>query len=145
MQRLPSDDAFLAAAAALLDQSIAAHGLTSGGYLVLRETADGGASVDEVAERLGADTGEVAAFVDLLDGRDLVGDAGDDRRAATPAGRALLDGVDQRIRDGAEALAAANPSETTTVGALAIAMRAGRFGVDELLELLGEGGDDGAR
>ena len=147
MQRHEADDPFLYACAELLDEAVRERGLTNGGFLVLRELRrserDGGpASVARLVDRLGAGASEIESFVVRLERRGLIAPAGrsaapdQNRYGVTDAGAEILSAVDGVIRDNAERLALEHPGETTTVGAIAIAMRAGRFGSDELIDLL---------
>lgn len=146
MYRSEDDIALLTEFLGVLDQAVAANGLSAGTYLVLRGVDDAGGPVPvtQLAETLSADGEDVAAMLRRLSDDGLVDvkpngvaitDAGTEKRHATD------DAADAAIRDHVLSV-----PHTATVYGLVASMRGGRFTVDDLLEFIAEGpgpgGDD---
>lgn len=149
MYRSEQDIALLTELLGVLDQTVAANGLTSGTYLVLRALHGADTSepspVTVIAEQLEADGTEVAEMLRRL--------AQDGLADVRPNGvRITGDGIARLSRTEDEANAAIREHvldrpHTATVYGLVAAMQAGRFTVDDLLEFVAEGagpGDDEA-
>jgi len=144
--RSEDDIALLTEFLGVLDQSVAANGLSAGTYLVLRgvdDAGDGPVPVTELAEALGAEGDDVAAMLRRLSDDGLV-DVKPNGVAITAAGtqkrRVTDDAADEAIR--AHVLSVPH---TATVYGLVASMRGGRFTVDDLLEFIAQGpgpGDD---
>lgn len=139
MYRDEDDLRLMAELAGVLDQTVAAGGLSAGSYLVLRELVaePGPVAVTEVARRLSASPDEVAGLCGRLVEADLA--------AARPAGVEASEGgrrAASSIEEDANAAMLAYVLErphTATVYGLVASMQAGRFTVRDLLEFIAEG------
>lgn len=144
MYRDEDDLQLLAELAGVLDQRVARSGLTSGSYLVLRDLLanPGPQAVTAMAGRLGADPGEVAPLCSRLIDLHMA--------EMRPAGVEVTErGREQasRIEDDATAQMrdhVLDRPHTATVYGLVASMRAGRFTVEDLLEMIAEGPSDEA-
>ena len=145
MYRSEEDIALLGELAGVLDQTVAAGGLTAGAYLVLRELVreERPVAVLELAERLGADGEEVAAVAGRLVQDDLA-EARPNGVTATALGRDRAGLLEQQANDAMRAYVMERP-HTATVYGLVASMQAGRFTVEDLIEFISEGPteDDG--
>ena len=140
MYRSEDDLALLAELAGVLDATVAAAGLSSGSYLVLREVVagdEGGVAVGTVAERLGAGPDEVAEMGRRLNAEGLVEVRGGGL-AATAAGRERLARLEDDANDAMRAYVLERP-HTATVYGLVAAMQTGRFTLEDLLAFIAEG------
>ncbi|HJZ61122.1 MAG TPA: hypothetical protein VKD47_03085 [Miltoncostaeaceae bacterium] len=140
MYRSEDDLALLAELAGVLDATVAAAGLSSGSYLVLREVVagdEGGVAVGTVAERLGAAPDEVAEMGRRLNAEGLVEVRGGGL-AATGAGRERLARLEDDANDAMRAYVLERP-HTATVYGLVAAMQTGRFTLEDLLAFIAEG------
>lgn len=144
MYRDEDDLQLLAELAGLLDQRVARSGLTSGSYLVLRDLLahPGPQAVTTMAGRLGAEPDEVAPLCSRLIDLHMA--------SMRPAGVEVTErGREQaaRIEDDATAQMrdhVLDRPHTATVYGLVASMRAGRFTVEDLLEMIAEGPSDEA-
>lgn len=148
MYRDEDDLQLLAELAGLLDQRVARSGLTSGSYLVLRDLLahPGPQGITDVAGRLGADPEEVAPLCSRLIDLHMaeMRPAGVE---ATDRGREQADRIDEEATAQMRDHVIDRP-HTATVYGLVASLRAGRFTVEDLLEMLAEGpsvGDDDAQ
>lgn len=136
MYRSEEDLALLAELAGVLDQTVAAGGLTAGSYLVLRELArlDAPTQVSLLAQRMHEDGDEVADMSARLvrDGHARMDMAG---LVITEAGRDLATRLEEQANQAIGAYVLERP-HTATVYGLVAAMRAGRFTVEDLIEFL---------
>jgi DNA-binding MarR family transcriptional regulator len=145
--RSEDDIALLAELAGVLDQTVAARGLTSGTYLVLRELvrapADAPVPVGTLAGALGADGEEVAALTQRLVHDDLAR-VRPNGVAATDAGRATAEALEGEANEAMRAYVLDRP-HTATVYGLVASMQSGRFTVEDLLQFIAEASaeDDG--
>jgi hypothetical protein len=143
MYRSDDDIALLTELAGILDQTVAAGGLTAGSYLLLRELVRGGevpVPIGVLADHLGADGDEIADLSVRLIQDDLAV-ARPNGVAATELGRARV----SRLEDDANAAILAYVMErphTATVYGLVASMQSGRFTVEDLLAFISEGPTD---
>lgn len=142
MYRSEDDLALLADLAGVLDRTVTDAGLSSGTYLVLRQlvAADGPTAITDLAERLGADGGEVADLAGRLAAAGLAEVPGGGLRA-TDAGRSLAADVERDANQAMRDYVLERP-HTATVYGLVASMQSGRFTVEDLLEFLAEGPSD---
>jgi hypothetical protein len=146
MYRDENDLQLLAELAGVLDERVARSGLSSGSYLILRDLVrnPGPQGVVAIAGRLEADPEHVASLCSRLI----------DLRMAEmrPAGIEITDrGTEQAAAIESDANTAMRAyvldrPHTATVYGLVASMQAGRFTVEDLLEMIAEGpstGDDG--
>lgn len=135
----------LAELGGVLDQTVAASGLSSGTYLVLRElVADPGAHpVTALAERFAAEPDELAELCRRLVAAGLAAiQAGGVE--ATSAGHETAVRLEEEANEAMRAYVVERP-HTATVYGLVASMQAGRFTVEDLLAFLAEGpGAEGA-
>lgn len=140
MYRDEDDIALLTEVVGLLDQMVAANGLSAGTYLVLRAVRAGGegpVAVSALAAELEADGSEVAEMLRRLSEDDLV--------QVRPNGVAITgDGIAKLARTDDDTNAAIRDHvmerpHSATVYGLVAAMQSGRFTVDDLLEFIAEG------
>jgi DNA-binding MarR family transcriptional regulator len=129
----------LAELAGVLDQTVAAAGLSSGSYLVLRDLIahPGANAVTDLAARLGAPPDEVASMCQRLvllrmaamrpNGVEVT-ETGVERAAAIDSG------ANEAMRE-----YVVDRPHTATIYGLVASMQAGRFTVEDLLEFLAEG------
>ncbi|HWH15795.1 MAG TPA: helix-turn-helix domain-containing protein [Miltoncostaeaceae bacterium] len=140
MYRSEEDLALLAELAGVLDQTVAARGLTSGTYLVLRELArsavEAPVPVGDLAQRLGADGDEVAVLVQRLVQDDLA-QLRPNGVQVSDTGRVTADAVEAEANEAMRAYVLERP-HTATVYGLVAAMQSGRFTVEDLLEFIAE-------
>ncbi len=148
MYRSEDDIALLTELLGVLDQSVAANGLSAGTYLVLRVLArsggDGPAAVTTLAAALEADGSEVAEMLRRLSD-DGLADVRPNGVSVTGDGIARLARTEDDANDAIRAHVLERPHSATVYGLVA-SMQAGRFTVDDLLEFVAEGpgpGDDG--
>ena len=145
MYRDEADLQLLAELAGVLDQTVAAAGLSPGEYLVLRRLSGGDdpQAVTGLAEVLGAQATEVADVTGRLVSAGMARVAGGGI-AATDAGRARSRQVEEAANEAILSYVLERP-HTATVYGLVASMQAGRFTVEDLLEFLAEGptGEDG--
>jgi len=138
--RSEEDLALLAELAGVLDQTVAARGLTSGTYLVLRELArsavEAPVPVGDLAQRLGADGDEVAVLVQRLVQDDLA-QLRPNGVQVSDTGRVTADAVEAEANEAMRAYVLERP-HTATVYGLVAAMQSGRFTVEDLLEFIAE-------
>lgn len=140
MYRSEEDVQLLGELAGVLDQTVAAGGLSAGSYLVLRELArDPGATrpVGAVAEALGADGEEVATLAGRLV-QDGLAEARPDGVRITPPGSERADQLERAANEAMRAYVMERP-HTATVYGLVASMQAGRFTVEDLIEFISEG------
>jgi len=137
--RSDEDIALLGELAAVLDQTVAAGGLTAGSYLVLRELvrADGPVAVVELAAALGADGDEVAGLAGRLV-QDELAEVRPNGIAVTVPGRERASRLEDEANDAMRAYVMERPHSATVYGLVA-SMRAGRFTVEDLIEFISEG------
>ena len=136
------DKQLLAEALGVLDQVVMKAGLSPGSYLLLRALAadEDGASITDLAGRLGAEPDEVVAAAKALSVARLA-DVQGAGVVATAVGRQTIEKIDA---DGNEAIRAyvLDRPHSATVYALAASMQAGRYTVEDLIEALLEPDDD---
>lgn len=139
MLRDEDDLQLLAELGAVLDQTIATEGLTSGAYLVLRElvAAPGPNPVTTLAERLSADPDEVAPLCTRLMDLHLARVQGSGVEV-TERGVERAAVLEDRANEAMRAYVLERP-HTATVYGLVAAMQSGRFTVEDLLAFLAEG------
>lgn len=139
MYRSEEDIELLGELAGVLDQTVAAGGLSAGSYLVLRELvrADGPVAVKDLAEALQADGDEVASLSGRLV-QDELAEVRPNGIAATGAGRERAGRLEDEANDAMRAYVLERPHSATVYGLVA-SMRAGRFTVEDLIEFISEG------
>jgi DNA-binding MarR family transcriptional regulator len=143
MYRSDDDIALLTELAGILDQTVAAGGLTAGSYLLLRElvrSPDEPTPVGELAEHLGADGTEIAELCGRLVQDDLAA-ARPNGIVATDAGRAKVARLEADANAAILAYVMDRP-HTATVYGLVASMQSGRFTVEDLLAFIAEGPTD---
>jgi len=138
--RSEDDIALLAELAGVLDQTVAARGLTSGTYLVLRELVrapeEEPVPIGTLAQALSADGEEVAALTQRLVQDDLAR-VRPNGVAATGAGRATAATLEGEANEAMRAYVLERP-HTATVYGLVASMQSGRFTVEDLLQFITE-------
>lgn len=142
MYRSEDDIQLLAELAGVLDQTVAAAGLSSGSYLILRDLVahPGPNPVADLSARLGADADELAPLCQRLVLLRMA--------VMRPTGVEATDnGVERAARieqDANEAMRdyVTERPHTATVYGLVAAMQSGRFTVEDLLAFLAEGPSD---
>lgn len=145
MYRSEDDIQLLAELAGVLDQRVARAGLSSGSYLILRDLVrhDGPQGVTAIAGRLEADPGAVAPLCSRLIDLHMA-----EMRPAglevTERGREQAAAIESDANVAMREYVLERP-HTATVYGLVASMQAGRFTVEDLLEMLAEGpsGDEG--
>ncbi len=141
MYRSEDDIRLLGELAGVLDQTVAARGLSAGTYLVLRElnrtAASGPRPVGELADGLGADGAEVAGLLQRLV-QDELAVVRPNGAEVTDVGRARVDTLEAEANDAIRAYVMERP-HTATVYGLVASMRAGRFTVEDLIAFIAEG------
>jgi hypothetical protein len=144
MYRSDDDIALLTELAGILDQTVAAAGMSAGTYLLLRELvrADDGAAVaiTDLAARLGADGDEIAELTGRLVQDDLA-IVRPNGVAATDLGRARVAALEDDANTAIRAYVMERP-HTATIYGLVASMQAGRFTVEDLLAFIAEGPTD---
>jgi DNA-binding MarR family transcriptional regulator len=133
----------LAELAGVLDQIVAAAGLSPGSYLVLRELVaePGSHGVVAIAERLEASPDEVAALCGRLVQDDLAV-ARPDGVEATERGREQAARIEEDANVAMREYVLQRP-HTATVYGLVASMQAGRFTIEDLLEMIAQGPSTG--
>lgn len=140
MYRSDDDIALLTELAGILDQTVAAGGLTAGGYLLLRELVradEEPVQIGVLAEHLGADGDEIAELSGRLIQDDLAA-ARPNGVAATDLGRARVSRLESDANAAILAYVMGRP-HTATVYGLVASMQAGRFTVEDLIDFISEG------
>lgn len=143
MYRSEEDIQLLGELAGVLDQTVAAHGMTAGTYLVLREvlrTETGAPTpIGAVAEGLGADGEEVAGLVQRL-AQDALVTVRPNGIVPTDLGRARAAAIETEANEAIRAYVMERPHSATVYGLVA-SMQAGRFTVEDLVAFI-SGPDD---
>jgi hypothetical protein len=141
MYRSDDDIALLTELAGILDQTVAAGGLSAGTYLLLRELVRVGAGepvpITTLAAHFGADGDEIADLTTRLVQDDLAA-MRPNGVSATELGRARADALEQEANTAILAYVIERP-HTATVYGLVASMRAGRFTVEDLIAFVAEG------
>lgn len=146
MYRSDEDIALLTELAGILDQTVAAAGLSAGTYLLLRDLvrAEPGepVAIGHLAEHLGADGDEIAELTARLVQDDLAV-VRPNGVMASALGRARAEALEQDANEAMRAYVMERP-HTATVYGLVASMQAGRFTVEDLVAFIAEGptGDD---
>ncbi len=146
MYRSDEDIALLTELAGVLDQTVAAGGLSAGTYLLLRELVHTGAgepiAITTLAEHFGADGEEIADLIARLVQDDLAV-VRPNGVSATELGRARVDALEQEANLAIRAYVMERP-HTATIYGLVASMQAGRFTVEDLIGFISEGPTDPA-
>lgn len=141
MYRSDDDIALLTELAGILDQTVAAGGLSAGTYLLLRELTRAGEDtavpVTALAGALDADGEEIADLSARLVQDDLAV-ARPNGVAATALGRARVATLETDANAAILAYVMERP-HTATVYGLVASMQAGRFTVEDLIAFIAEG------
>lgn len=139
MIRDEDDLQLLAELGGVLDQTVAAAGLSSGSYLILRElvATPEAQAVTALADRFGADPAEVAGLCGRLVDAGLA-TTGAGGVAATDDGRTAAERVEADANEAMRSYVMERP-HTATVYGLVASMQSGRFTVEDLLAFLAEG------
>jgi hypothetical protein len=144
MYRSDEDIALLTELAGVLDQTVAAGGLSAGTYLLLRELVHTGAgepiAITRLAEHFGADGEEIADLIARLVQDDLAV-VRPNGVSATELGRARVDVLEQEANLAIRAYVMERP-HTATIYGLVASMQAGRFTVEDLIGFISEGPTD---
>jgi hypothetical protein len=144
MYRSDDDIALLTELAGILDQTVAAGGLSAGTYLLLRELVrapdDAPLAITELAHTLGADGDEIAELSGRLVQDDLAV-VRPNGLAATALGRARAATLEDEANTAIRAYVMERP-HTATVYGLVASMQAGRFTVEDLIAFIAEGPSD---
>jgi hypothetical protein len=144
MYRSDDDIALLTELAGVLDQTVAAGGLSAGSYLLLRELvrADDGrpVAITALAEHFHADGDEIADLVARLV-QDELAALHPNGVSATELGRARVAALEQEANTAIRAYVMERP-HTATVYGLVASMQAGRFTVEDLIAFISEGPTD---
>lgn len=141
MLRDEGDLELMAELAGVLDQTVAAEGLSSGTYLVLRELgrADGPHEITTLAERLGTSPDEVAELCGRLSSSGLA-EPLPNGMTTSPEGAAKAREIEERANEAMKAYVIDRP-HTATVYGLVASMQGGRFTVEDLIDFLEQGPD----
>ena len=141
MYRSDDDIALLTELAGILDQTVAAGGLSAGGYLLLRELVRAGdarpVAITALPEHFGAEGDEVADLVTRLVQDDLAVTR-PNGVSATELGCARVAALEQDANTAILAYVMERP-HTATVYGLVASMQAGRFTVEDLIAFIAEG------
>jgi hypothetical protein len=141
MYRSDDDIALLTELAGVLDQTVAAGGLSAGMYLLLRELvrADPGepVTIGNLAARLGAEGDEVAELAARLV-QDELATARPNGVTATDVGRARAEALERGANDAMLAYVIERP-HTATIYGLVASMQSGRFTIEDLIDFIAEG------
>jgi len=144
MYRSDDDIALLTELAGILDQTVAAGGLSPGSYLLLRELTRAGddapVPISALAEHFGADGEEVAELVGRLV-QDELAAVHPNGVSATELGRIRVAALEQQANSAILAYVMERP-HTATVYGLVASMQAGRFTVEDLIAFISEGPTD---
>jgi hypothetical protein len=144
MYRSDEDIALLTELAGVLDQTVAAGGLSAGTYLLLRELVHTGAdepiAITTLAVHFGAEGEEIADLVARLVQDDLAA-VRPNGVSATELGRARVDALEQEANVAIRAYVMERP-HTATIYGLVASMQAGRFTVEDLIDFISEGPTD---
>lgn len=147
MYRSDDDIALLTELAGILDQTVAAGGLSAGTYLLLRELTrareDMAVPITALAATLGADGEEIADLSARLV-QDELAVARPNGIEATVIGRARVAALEQDANTAILAYVMERP-HTATVYSLVASMQAGRFTVEDLIAFIAEGPTADAR
>jgi len=146
MYRSDDDIALLTELAGVLDQTVAAVGLSAGTYLLLRDLvrvdADQPVPIGDLATRLGADGNEIAELAARLV-QDELAIARPNGLAATDLGRARAESLERDANDAVRAYVMGRP-HTATIYGLVASMQSGRFTIEDLIAFIAEGPTDQA-
>lgn len=147
MYRSEEDIRLLGELAGVLDQTVAARGMSAGTYLVLRELVRAPEGepvpVSVIASDLGGDGDEVAVLVQRLT-QDALAEARPNGIRATDLGRARAADLEAEANEAIRAYVMERP-HTATVYGLVASMQAGRFTVEDLIAFVsGDEEDDAA-
>jgi len=141
MYRSDDDIALLTELAGILDQTVAARGMSAGTYLLLRELVHVGrgepVAITVLAEHFGADGDEIADLTARLVQDDLAA-IRPNGVSATELGRARAEALEQEANTAIRAYVMERP-HTATVYGLVASMQAGRFTVEDLIDFISEG------
>lgn len=139
MLRDEDDLQLLAELAGVLDQTVAAAGLSSGSYLVLRDLVahPGPNAVTDLAARLEAPPDEVAPMCQRLVLLRMAA-MRPNGVEATETGLEKAAAIESNANEAMREYVVDRP-HTATVYGLVASMQAGRFTVEDLLEFLAEG------
>lgn len=139
MYRDEDDLQLLAELAGVLDARVARAGLSSGSYLILRDLLrhEGPQGITAIAGRVGADPDQVAPLCSRLIDLHMAAmrPAGVE---VTDRGREQADAIENDANEAMRQHVLERP-HTATVYGLVASMQAGRFTVEDLLEMLAEG------
>jgi len=141
MYRSDDDIALLTELAGILDQTVAAGGLSAGSYLLLRELVRAGddepVAITALAAHFGAEGDEIADLVARLV-QDELAVMRPNGVSATALGRARVAALEQEANTAIRAYVMERP-HTATVYGLVASMQAGRFTVEDLIAFISEG------
>lgn len=131
----------MAELAGVLDQTVAAEGLSSGTYLVLRELGreDGPQEITALAQRLGTSPDEIAELCGRLASGGLA-EPMPNGMTISPEGADKAREIEERANAAIKAYVIDRP-HTATVYGLVASMQGGRFTVEDLIAFLQEGPD----
>ena len=144
MYRSDDDIALLTELAGILDQTVAAGGLSPGSYLLLRELVRGDAgapiAISALAEHFGAAGDEIADLIARLV-HDELAVMSPNGVSATQLGRVRVTALEQEANAAILAYVMERP-HTATVYGLVASMQSGRFTVEDLIAFIAEGPTD---
>jgi hypothetical protein len=141
MYRSDDDIALLTELAGVLDQTVAAGGMSAGTYLLLRELVRAGVgepvAITALAARFDADGDEIAELMTRLVQDDLAA-MRPNGVSATALGAERVAILEQEANVAIRAYVMERP-HTATIYGLVASMQAGRFTVEDLIEFISEG------
>jgi hypothetical protein len=141
MYRSDDDIALLTELGGILDQTVAAGGLSAGTYLLLRELVraddDQPVAISALAAHFNADGDEIADLTARLVQDDLAA-MRPNGASATELGRARVAALEQEANTAIRAYVMERP-HTATIYGLVASMQAGRFTVEDLIAFISEG------
>lgn len=144
MYRSDDDIALLTELAGILDQTVAAGGLSAGSYLLLRELIRAGegqpVSITALASHFGADGEEIADLIARLVQDDLAA-MHPNGVSITELGRVRVAVLEDEANTAIRAYVMERP-HTATVYGLVASMQSGRFTVEDLIAFIEEGPTD---
>ncbi len=144
MYRSDEDIALLTDLAGVLDQTVAANGLSAGTYLLLRELIrsdeNAAVAISSLAETLDAPGDEVAEIAARLI-QDELAAARPNGITATDLGRARARVIEDDANAAMLAFVMDRP-HTATIYGLVASMQSGRFTVEDLIAFISEGPTD---